>query len=74
MSNESHDATGSGDHDRPYIFGQRLSADAPSPFTVRQFAHLQVLRSRVEDPSWSRAADLPAPDSTPVSSPDPAVD
>jgi hypothetical protein len=74
MSNESHDGTGSGDHDRPYSFGHRLTADAPSPFTVRQFARLQVLRSRVEDPSWLRALDLPEAAPTPDRSRNPAVD
>jgi len=45
---ESRDGTGSSDHDEPYEFGKRLSSDALSPFTFRQYARLQIMRGRFE--------------------------
>ena len=43
------DGTGASDNDEPYTFGRRPRAIAPWPFTERQFAHLLVLRGRVQD-------------------------
>jgi hypothetical protein len=42
----SHDGTGAGDHDVPYRFGRRPRADAPYPFSTRQFARLLIQRAR----------------------------
>jgi hypothetical protein len=42
------DGAGAGDHDQPYRFGHRPRASAPFPFSTRQYAHLLVLRSRVQ--------------------------
>ena len=33
----------------PYRFGWRPRAEAPFPFSTRQYARLLVLRSRIED-------------------------
>jgi hypothetical protein len=44
----SQDGTGCGDHDLPYKFGWRPRAEAPYPFSTRQYARLLVLRSRTE--------------------------
>jgi hypothetical protein len=49
--NESRDGVGSSDHDVPYEFGRRLSSDALSPFTFRQYARLQIMRGRFEKPT-----------------------
>jgi hypothetical protein len=46
---ESHDGKGAGDHDQPYVFGRQPTVSAPFPFTTRDFAHLQLLRGRVQD-------------------------
>lgn len=43
----SHDGSGAGDHDVPYIFGRRPRAVAPFPFSTRQYARLLLLRSRL---------------------------
>ena len=45
----THDGTGAGDHDLPYIFGRRPRTLAPFPFTTRQYARLVILRGRVQD-------------------------
>jgi hypothetical protein len=45
---ESRDGTGAGDHDQPYRFGCKPSANVPYPFNTRQYARLLVLRSRVQ--------------------------
>jgi hypothetical protein len=45
---ESRDGSGAGDHDQPYRFGRKPSANVPYPFNTRQFARLLVLRSRVQ--------------------------
>ena len=45
---ESRDGYGSGDHDRPFIFGRLPRALAPFPFSTREFARLMVLRSRLQ--------------------------
>ena len=42
------DGTGAGDHDHPYRFGWKPSANVPYPFNTRQYARLLVLRSRVQ--------------------------
>jgi hypothetical protein len=42
----SKDGSGAGDHDQPYIFGRRPRAEAPWPFTERQYARLLVFRGR----------------------------
>jgi hypothetical protein len=54
------DGRGAGDCDEPYVFGRRLSSDAPGPFTSRQHVRLLVLRSRVE-PGLFGADDLQTP-------------
>ena len=45
----SHDGTSAADHDIEFHFGRRPSADAPYPFSTRQYARLLVLRSRFQD-------------------------
>jgi hypothetical protein len=45
---ESRDGTGAGDHDQPYRFGWKPSANVPYPFNTRQYARLLVLRSRLQ--------------------------
>ena len=45
---ESRDGPAAGDHDQPYRFGRKPSANVPYPFNTRQFARLLVLRSRVQ--------------------------
>ncbi|TME33240.1 MAG: hypothetical protein E6I75_15855 [Chloroflexi bacterium] len=42
------DGAGAGDNDQPYRFGRRPSATTTFPFSVRQYARLLVLRSRVD--------------------------
>ncbi len=56
---ESLDGTGSGDHDLPYVFGRHPTVAAPFPFTTREFAHLLLVRSRLQsggDPGLDQAA------------------
>jgi hypothetical protein len=53
------DGAGAGDHDQPYRFGRLPRASAPFPFSTRQYAHLLVLRSRVQAGLFA-AADLRA--------------
>jgi hypothetical protein len=53
----SKDGSGAGDHDQPYQFGRRPRAAAPWPFTERQYAHLLVLRGRVQDATLVQAED-----------------
>jgi hypothetical protein len=48
----SKDGSGAGDHDEPYQFGRRPRAAAPWPFTERQYAHLLLLRGRVQDAAF----------------------
>jgi hypothetical protein len=50
----THDGTGAGDHDTPYRFGRRPRASAPYPFSTRQYAHLLVLRSRIQADLFGR--------------------
>ena len=45
----SRDGSGAGDHDLPYQFGRRPHAEAPFPFTERQYCKLLVLRGRVAE-------------------------
>ena len=45
----SLDGTGSADHDLPYRFGWRPTAETPFPFSTRQYARLLVLRSRIAE-------------------------
>jgi hypothetical protein len=45
----SFDGDGAGDHDQPYRFGRRPSANVPYPFSTRQYMRLLVLRGRVQD-------------------------
>ena len=45
----SKDGSGAADNDQPYTFGRRPRAEAPWPFTERQYAHLLVLRGRLAD-------------------------
>lgn len=47
LNSESLDGTGAGDHDQPYRFGRKPTANVPYPFNTRQYARLLVLRSRV---------------------------
>ena len=42
----SHDRSGCGDHDVPYVFGRLPRAATPFPFSTRELARLMVLRSR----------------------------
>ena len=35
-------------YDEPYRFGRRPTAQAPFPFTERQFARLLIVRGRVQ--------------------------
>jgi hypothetical protein len=44
----SHDGSGAGDHDVPYRFGRVPRAEAPYPFSTRQYPRLLVLRSRIQ--------------------------
>jgi hypothetical protein len=44
----SRDGSGAGDHDMPYVFGRLPCAEAPFPFSTREFARLMVLRSRAQ--------------------------
>ena len=44
----SLDGSGAGDHDVPYRFGRRRRAEAPYPFSTRQYARLLVLRSHIQ--------------------------
>jgi hypothetical protein len=45
----SKDGSGAADNDQPYTFGRRPRAEAPWPFTERQYAHLLVMRGRLAD-------------------------
>jgi hypothetical protein len=36
------------DNDQPYRFGRRPNAQAPYPFTERQYARLLILRGRLQ--------------------------
>ena len=45
----SKDGSGAGDNDQPYTFGRRPRAQAPWPFTERQYARLLLGRGRVQD-------------------------
>ena len=45
----SKDGSGAGDNDQPYVFGRRPRAQAPWPFTERQYARLLLVRGRVQD-------------------------
>jgi len=42
----SKDGSGASDNDQPYVFGRRPRAQAPWPFTERQYARLLVVRGR----------------------------
>ena len=44
----SHDGSGAGDHDRPFMFGRRPRQSTPYPFSTRQYARLLILRSRID--------------------------
>ena len=54
---ESRDGVGAADHDLPYVFGRLPRAAAPFPFSMREFARLMVLRSRLR--SGLRIGDTP---------------
>ena len=54
----SLDGSGTADHDQPYRFGRRPTANATYPFSIREYAHLLVLRGRVWDGEF--AADMVA--------------
>ena len=45
---ESHDGSGAGDHDLPFVFGRKSHAVAPIPFSTRELGRLMVLRSRLQ--------------------------
>jgi hypothetical protein len=45
---ESHDGSGAGDHDLPFVFGRKPHAAAPFPFSLRELGRLMVLRSRLQ--------------------------
>ena len=42
------DGDTAGDNDQPYRFGRRPNAQAPYPFTERQYARLLILRGRLQ--------------------------
>lgn len=44
----SFDGQGSGDHDKPYMFGRLPSSAAPFPFSTREFVRLLIVRGRVQ--------------------------
>lgn len=44
---ESRDGAGSGDHNQPFEFGERLTTAWYGPFTARQFARLLCLKSHI---------------------------
>ena len=46
---ESRDGTGACDHDVLYVFGRLPRAIALFPFSIREFARLMILRSRVQN-------------------------
>lgn len=48
LSTGTLDGNGAADHDTPFKFGWRPRAAATYPFSMRQYARLLVLRSRVE--------------------------
>ena len=48
LTSGTRDGTGAGDHDVPYHLGRRPRAEAPYPFSTRQYARLLSLRSRVQ--------------------------
>ena len=50
----SKDGSGAGDNDQPYTFGRRPRAQAPWPFTERQYARLLLVRGRVQDAKLSK--------------------
>ncbi len=54
LSSGTKDGQGASDHDQPYEFHRRPRALAPYPFRVRQYAHLLILRGRIEDGSFAR--------------------
>jgi hypothetical protein len=43
------DGIGAGDHDTPYRFGYRPSARWTYPFRFSEFAHLLILRGRLQN-------------------------
>jgi hypothetical protein len=45
----SLDGSGAADHDQPYRFGWKPSANVPYPFNTRQYSRLLVLRGRIQD-------------------------
>jgi len=52
---------GGGDCDQPYRFGRKPTADWPSPFTVRQFIKLWLLKLRVRPEGVVDELDRPEP-------------
>ena len=42
------DGLGAGDHDQPYYSGWKPTSRTPYPFSIRQYARLLALRSRLE--------------------------
>ncbi len=51
-----------GDHDEPYVVGRaEPSVDAPAPFSLREYARLLVLRSKVREQRGPGRHPLPAP-------------
>lgn len=62
IANEEATGTKDGDtaadNDQPYYFGRRPNAQAPYPFTERQYARLLILRGRLhaDEPTLGRAA------------------
>ena len=45
----SRDGDGAADNDKAYKFGRKPRAEAPDPFSTRQFMRLLVLRGRIQD-------------------------
>jgi hypothetical protein len=54
------DGPSGGDHDEAYTFGRRPSLAAPFPFSIREYARLLALRSRLDTDGFS-APDRLAP-------------
>lgn len=59
---------GGGDHDQPYTYRQPTTL-SPFPFTLREYARLLILRSRIRDQRFSQSG-MPATSRTTSSATD----
>ena len=66
----SKDGSGAADNDQPYTFGRRPRAEAPWPFTERQYARLLVVRGRLTDAPDRLTGASPLPDSPAAAPPE----